>query len=168
MGQQGEYFQVDLEKEPGTPVYPIIRSRLSLLKGLLAEAAEGTDPRMDSVLNRSSQGWERFLDMCDKLSGTDSTGGFSDFLVLYDQLHNSISVSLDGQDALSSIPQYDSTSVGYRPMGLSERVLYFDPSESKWVPRWVADHRRKGNAVLLSTEDGGDGDEEWVPMLNVM
>jgi hypothetical protein len=173
-----KYFQVDLPKQEGTPVYPLVRSRMDLIKGLIAGYVLG-EPEYTRLPEWGTPHtglslWERFVYACNLVS-TESEGVPPDYRVylrVYDKIHNTMTVELPGlgvddSSAVSSIPLYDDPAVGYRPMSLGEKVLYYDGKG--WITRWVSDPRRKGDTVeLASVEDIESADTEWVPMAYVI
>jgi hypothetical protein len=173
----GQYFQTDLPKAEGTPVYPLVRSRVELLKGLIAGYVLG-EPEYVRLPEWGTPHpglslWERFVYACNLVS-SESEGRAPDYgvyLRVYDAIHHTTTVELPGTKAndeasVSSIPVWDDPAVGFPPMLLGERVMYYDGAA--WVPRWVADPRRKGDTVSLGLTGDEDADTEWVPMTHVL
>jgi hypothetical protein len=100
---------------------------------------------------------------CNIVSADCGSGEFTldPVIQAYDLMHNSQTVVL-GEDLVSSYPAWGDPAVGYRPIMLGEKVMYFDGTA--WVPRWLADPRRKGDTLLLAESDEADADSEWVGM----
>lgn len=158
-----KYYQVDKEKPEGTPVYPLIRSCASLIKGLLASYVEGRNPQWCSGTPGDAE-WVKLVHACARIT---TLGGddFRKYQELYDSVNNSVTTIVDQGDTVSSIPAYDSKAVGYRPIELWEKVMYYDGTT--WVPRWLSDHRRRGDTIELSVGDDEQSETAWVPMTHV-
>ena len=161
------YFQEEKTKDPRTAVYPRIRTRMDLLKGMLADYALGS-AKYEKAPGWGppalvTAGWRRFLYGCRLLADAAGDSGFDFTRVLaqYDAINHTVSVPL-GDELVSSIPAEGDGGEGYSPMGLWERVRYYD--SGVWVDRWVSDNRRVGDTVELAEQDDEDAPVARVPM----